>query len=90
MEKQIKCEHCGYWNDQSRKLCSNCNGVLNEAYIKEQEELSKVKGMQLPLIEIKESDYALIKAFKHVFRVGQLIFFAIISFIAAISASTVH
>ena len=90
MEKQIKCEHCSHWNEANKENCVSCGGVLNEVYRNEKKALADAKGMRLPLIEIGEGENFLIKGFKHIFRIGQLIFFAIISVIAAISASTVH
>lgn len=90
MEKQIKCEHCHKWTELSQQKCEFCNCILNEKYLKEKEELSKAKGMTLPLIEIGKDENFIVKGFKGIFRVGQLIFFAIISLIAALSASTVH
>lgn len=90
MNKQIKCGHCEQWNDGAEENCTHCGKMMNEVYLKEKEILSKAPGMRLPLIEIPEEDNFLKKGIKYVFRFGQLIFFAIISFIAAMSASTVH
>lgn len=90
MSKQIKCNHCSNWNDGSEVNCTQCGKMINEVYLKEKEILSKVEGMRLPLIEIPKDDNFLLKGSKYAFRFGQLIFFAIISMIAAISASTVH
>lgn len=90
MTKQIKCAHCQEWNDEKEKNCIQCGKMINEVYLKEKEILSRAKGMTLPLIEIREDDNFILKGVKSVFRVGQLIFFAIISTIAAMAASTVH
>lgn len=90
MAKQIKCNHCSEWNDENQANCTNCGKMMNEVYLKEKEVLSKAEGMRLPLIDIPEEDMFLVKSVKYIFRFGQLIFFAIISVIAAMSASTVH
>ena len=90
MSKEIKCIHCGEWSSGEQEFCTNFGKMMNEIYLKEKEELSKAEGMKLPLIEIPEGDNFILKGFKYIFRFGQLIFFAIISLIAAISASTVH
>ena len=88
--KQTKCIQCKNWVDGYLQNCSVCGAVLNEVYVKEKEVLKKAKGMEFPLIPIHDNDIFFVKAFKRIFRIGQLIFFAIISVIAAISASTVH
>ncbi len=90
MDKQIKCGHCANWNDGNEENCTQCGKMINEVYLKEKEILSKAQGMRLPLIEIPEDDNFIKKGLKYGFRFGQLIFFAIISFVAAMSASTVH
>ncbi len=88
--KQQKCEHCNEWTDGEQEKCLHCDHILNLRDKQEYEVLKKAKGMSFPLIQIKENDSLPLKASKHLIRVGQLIFFAVISFIAAMASSTVH
>lgn len=88
--KEVKCEHCGYWTDGNESKCSYCGGVLNQEYIAEREEQAKEDtGMKFPLIEIKEEDPIILKMGKYVVRAGQVVFFAIITFLAYLAAGTV-
>ena len=88
--KEVKCEHCGYWTNGLEDKCQYCGGVLNEKYLAEQEELGKVEsGMKFPLIEIHEDDPILLKGGKYVVRAGQVVFFAIVTFVAYLAAGTV-
>lgn len=88
--KEVKCEHCSYWTDGNEENCQYCGGVLNARYKAEKEELEKVEtGMKFPLIEINEDDPILIKAGKYVIRAGQIVFFAIVTFVAYLAAGTV-
>ncbi len=88
--KEVKCEHCKKWTDGTVKECQHCGGVLNAKYLAEKEELEKVETvMKFPLIEIDEDDPILIKMGKYVIRAGQVVFFAIVTFVAYLAAGTV-
>ncbi len=86
---EIKCEHCGTWTDGNVPNCVHCGGRHGDKYLKEREELEKIKT-GLPLIEIDPHEALPKKVIKHIARFGQLIFFGLISIIAAMAASTVH
>lgn len=88
--KESKCEHCGNWTDGSLKNCNYCRGVLGEEYHKEKENLKKLSPTGLPFIKIDPNASWYEKIGQHMIRFGQLIFFGIISIVAAIASSTVH
>lgn len=88
--KQIKCKECGYWNEGNEVACEKCGHVF---YEDRHEELKQRQGEGdniMRLIKIRESDGFWQKSWKHPVRIGQLVFFTIISIIAAIASSTVH
>ena len=87
--KEVICEHCRKWTDGELTHCLHCKGLLNAQYLKEREELAKQKT-GLPLIEIDPEAPWPTRLGKHIARLGQLIFFAILSIIAAMASSTVH
>lgn len=88
--KEVKCEHCKLWTDGELLSCKHCGGTLNEKYLAEKEELGKVEsGMKFPLIEINDDDPVLLKMGKYVVRAGQVVFFAIVTFVAYMAAGTV-
>ncbi len=88
--KESKCEHCGNWTDGNATHCSYCGGMLKEDYIKEREALKAQSPTGLPFIVIPDDDPWYKKSGKYVVKFGQIIFFTIISFIAAMASSTVH
>ena len=88
--KESKCEHCGHWTDGSATHCNYCGGRLKEAYHKEREEMEKQSVTGLPFIQIPANDPWYKKSGKYVVKFAQIIFFAIISMIAAMASSTVH
>lgn len=87
--KEVKCEHCQRWTNGDNTHCAYCGGRFQEVYHKEREELAK-QDFSLPLIKIKPDDPWLKRQANQMIRIGQLIFFTIISMIAAMASSTVH
>ncbi len=88
--KETKCEHCGFWTNGQLKKCNYCGGVLNEKYHSEKEILKNADGTRIPLIKIDPKDPWSVKTGKKIIRFGQLVFFAIITFLAMLASSTVH
>lgn len=87
--KEIKCEHCGEWVKTDQAICPNCGGRFQDVYHREREEMAKVEP-SIGLVKIDpESPWLKKKALQFV-RIAQLIFFAIVSTIAAIASSTAH
>ncbi len=88
--KEVKCEHCGNWTDGKQTHCNYCGGRLSEAYHQEREEMAGKQPTGLPFIKIPADDPWYKKSGKYVVKFAQIIFFAIISMIAAMASSTVH
>lgn len=88
-QPQKKCPHCHQWSSWNQKVddtCQHCNGTLSPKELKEQkEEEARDKsdnfGMELKLITINEDDHPLLKLAKRLIQGGQLLFFAIVSFV---------
>lgn len=88
--KETKCEHCGFWTNGNLEDCNYCGKRLNDRQLTEQEELQKVELKGMPLIKIDPETPFIKKGFLQVLRFIQLIFFSIISMVAAMASSTVH
>lgn len=88
--KQIKCPHCGHWTYLEDDRCDICNSQLIDFHDEERKEREKVEKNSLPIIEINEDDSPMTRLWKRPVQVAQLIFFTIISLIAAMASSTVH
>lgn len=88
--KETKCEHCGFWTNGNLEDCNYCGKRLNDRQLTEQEELEKVELKGMPLIKIDPETPFIKKGFLQVLRFIQLIFFSIISMVAAMASSTVH
>lgn len=88
--KETKCEHCGFWTNGNLADCNYCGKRLNDRQLTEQEELEKVELKGMPLITIDPDTPFIKKGFLQVLRFIQLIFFSIISMVAAMASSTVH
>lgn len=88
--KETKCEHCGFWTNGNLEDCNYCGKRLNDRQLTEQETLEKVELKGMPLIEIDPETPFIKKGFLQVLRFIQLIFFSIISMVAAMASSTVH
>lgn len=88
--KETKCEHCGFWTNGNLEDCNYCGKRLNDRHLTEQEELGKVELKGMPLIKIDPESSFVKKGFLQVLRFIQLIFFSIISMVAAMASSTVH
>jgi RNA polymerase subunit RPABC4/transcription elongation factor Spt4 len=81
-DHQIKCEHCGSWVDANKETCEVCGKVLRAKDKSETLKRSKVPDPLKPqLIKIHDSDSAVMKFFKKLVQVGQLVFYAIVSFL---------
>ncbi len=86
--KQVKCEHCKKWTNGELKACEFCQGRLNEKYLEEQEEMKKVDvRVKMPLLKIDPQSPWYIKLPLHLVRIGQIIFLAIVTFLAYMGAS---
>lgn len=88
--KELKCRKCGHWNASGEEQCQECGAVLPEDKYQALPDDPRHHAMKLPLWELKDDDHPVKRGTKHVVRFGQLIFFTIISFIAAMASSTVH
>lgn len=88
--KQIKCPHCGHWTHVDDDKCDICNSVLIDHHHEERKERETTERNSLPIIEITEEDSSITRLWKRPVQIAQLIFFSIISVIAAIASSTVH
>lgn len=88
--KQIKCPHCGYWTDTDDGRCDICNSQLIDFHDEERRKRVETEKNSLPIIEIHEDDPGITRLWKRPVQIAQLIFFSIISVIAAIASSTVH
>ena len=88
-QHEVKCEHCGEWVSPKNETCSNCGKKLREKE-KQKEQESKAKrlkdSLEPQLIEINEYDNLIVKFFKHIFRLGQMVFYAIITFLVWLSS----
>jgi hypothetical protein len=88
--KEVKCRNCGHWNPADKEICEECKRPLREEKYQPKENDPRQREVKLPLWQLKDSDNPLLRGTKHTVRFGQLIFFTIISFIAAMASSTVH
>lgn len=88
--KQIKCPHCNHWTNVDDDRCDICQSQLIDFHHEERQEREKSEKNSLPIIEISEEDSPLTKLWKRPVQIAQLIFFSIISLVAAIASSTVH
>lgn len=88
---QRKCASCNEWVDGALEVCPNCK---TEFYAKEKEqfEINKKKAfssVEIPLIEIYETDSLIVRIFKKIIRFHQMVFFFIVTVIGYIAASIV-
>jgi hypothetical protein len=79
---EIKCEHCNNWVSKKEKTCSFCHKNIREIdQKKDLERSNKPDPFKLRLIQINNSDNLLIQFLKRIVQFGQLIFYAVISFL---------
>ena len=88
---QRKCASCSEWVDGTLEICPNCK---TEFYAKEKEQFKLDKkraqsSIEIPLIEIYETDSIVVRFFKKIIRFHQMVFFFIVTFIGYIAASVV-
>lgn len=88
--KQIKCPHCGHWTHTDDERCDICKSQLIDFHHEERKQREQTEINSLPILEINEDDPSITKLWKRPVQIAQLIFFSIISVIAAIASSTVH
>ena len=88
--KETKCEHCSDCTDGHLENCNNCGKRLNDRHLSEIEARESIEMRGLPLIKIDPDTPFIKKGFLQVLRFIQLIFFSIISMVAAMASSTVH
>lgn len=79
---EIKCEHCGYWTNSKIENCPNCNNKIRANDRKNDLERSKRPDPFKPrFIKIKDNDNLIIQFLKRIVQFGQLVFYAIVSFL---------
>lgn len=88
---QRKCASCSEWVNGTLEVCPNCN---TEFYAKEKEqfEIDKKRAfssVEIPLIEIYETDLLIVQFFKKIIRFHQMVFFFIVTVIGYIAAAVV-
>jgi hypothetical protein len=88
---QRKCASCCEWVDGTLEICPNCK---TEFYAKEKEQykIDKKKAfssVEIPLIEIYDTDSIIVRFFKKIIRFHQMVFFFIVTVIGYIAASVV-
>lgn len=88
--KETKCEHCGFWTNGHLENCNYCGKRLNDRHLSEKDQRESLEIKGLPLIKIDPDTPFIKKGFLQVLRFIQLIFFSIISMVAAMASSTVH
>lgn len=90
MEHQIKCEHCGEWVDAKSEQCSYCGKTLREEEKKAASSSKRLKDSLEPqLITIYDDDNVFIKFFKRIIQLGQMTFYAIITFLVWVTSWTI-
>ena len=90
MSHQIKCEHCGEWTDPSLDKCTYCGKTLREEEKKVKASSNRLKDSLEPqLITINDDDHPIVKLFKRVVQLGQMIFYAIITFLVWVTSWTI-
>lgn len=83
-QHEIKCEHCGEWIDSKNEVCTYCGRTLREEERKQEKESleKRLKDSLKPqLIEINKNDNFVIKSIKRMIRSGQIVFYAIVTFL---------
>ncbi len=90
MEHQIKCEHCGEWVDAKLEQCNYCGKTLREEEKKEAYSSKRLKDSLEPqLITIDDDDHPVLKIAKRIVQLGQVIFYAIITFLVWVTSWTI-
>lgn len=90
MDHQIKCEHCGEWVDAHLDQCNFCGKTLREEEKTAASSSNRLKDSLEPqLIPIHDDDSLVVKFFKRIFQLGQMIFYAIIAFLVWITSWTI-
>ena len=88
---QRKCASCNNWVDGALEICPKCN---TEFYAKEKEQYAIDKkrafsAVEIPLIKIYDTDSLLVRVFKKIIRVHQMVFIFFVTVIGYIAASVV-
>lgn len=78
---EIKCPQCKKWNFGRPEHCTHCNHSFFEKEKKELMERKSWKEFSMPVIKINPEDSPLLNFFKHIIRIHQLIFLAIVYFV---------
>lgn len=79
---EIKCEHCDFWVDSKTDICPNCkNNIRGEERKKNLERSNKPDPFKPRFIKINNYDNILIQFLKRIVQFGQLIFYAVVSFL---------
>ena len=88
--KQIKCPHCGSWTSLTDEKCDICQSHVEDLHREERKQREHTEKNSLPILEINEDDTPISRLWKRPVQIAQLIFFGVLSTIAAIASSTVH
>ncbi|MBW3128445.1 hypothetical protein [Hymenobacter profundi] len=84
-----KCPHCqqwSAWNQRPNDRCEHCGGFLDpRAQRRVAEENRKaIEPKEPSLLEIQSDDNVIVRFFKRIGRVGQVVFGAILAFFIAV------
>lgn len=79
----LKCKKCGQWSTHSGEnpICPNCQLAFFIVTESEKESLERRRTAGDVKIKINETDSLIVRMFKHIFNVVQIVFLAIVSFI---------
>ncbi len=77
-----KCDKCGKWSDGEKYFCNHCGVLMDEERLEEEKKRHESQeGLAVALIKIYPTDHIIVKGIKHIIRIGQIIYFAILTFI---------
>ena len=80
----IKCNLCGQWTAGDKYSCVHCGEIIEEERIKEtkvRHEKTSLSFDNIMLVKVYEDDHVIIKFFKKIFQVAQLIYIGILTFV---------
>lgn len=84
---QVKCLNCNEWTSGKKKHCESCGSLTKQPEEKNSKRLED--PLKLQFIKINKDDGSLVILGKRIVQFGQLILYAIISFLVWISSVTV-
>ncbi len=86
---EIKCDHCNEWTPGNLKHCQHCGGELRHEEKRERSERKKKGDLKPELIKIHPDDAWYVVMAKHIGRLGQIIFYLIVSILVWVTTWTV-